>query len=151
MKFWVSRSNPQKLGSYQNTRLLELELHNSLSNSSLFIYKNNDLTMFILIYVNDIIITCSKNAPIDAFLQSLQSDFVVKALSNLIFFLAIEVIANSHKEILSQQRYILDTLKLTNMVESKACQLPKVLIHKPQLTMVNLSQTIPCSEAQQGI
>ena len=58
--------------------------------------------MFILIYVNDIIITCSKNAPIDAFLLSLQSDFAAKDLSNLIFFLGIEVIAKNHRVILSQ-------------------------------------------------
>uniref|UniRef100_A0A2N9F027 Reverse transcriptase Ty1/copia-type domain-containing protein n=1 Tax=Fagus sylvatica TaxID=28930 RepID=A0A2N9F027_FAGSY len=53
------------------------------------------LTMYVLIYVDDIIITCSKATAIDDLLHQLSSDFVVKDLGKLNFFLGIEVLENT--------------------------------------------------------
>lgn len=47
--------------------------------------------MFILIYVDDIIITSSASKAIDELLDLLQNDFVVKDLRDLSFFLGVEV------------------------------------------------------------
>ena len=52
--------------------------------------------MFILIYVDDIIITCSNKSKIDKLLYLLESDFAVKDLGNLNYFLGVEVIPNAH-------------------------------------------------------
>ena len=82
------------------------------------------MTMYVLIYVDDIIITCSKTSAIDALLHSLTADFAVKDLGNLNFFLGVEVIPNSYGALLSQQRYILDLLTRTKMVNAKPVTTP---------------------------
>ena len=59
--------------------------------------------MFILIYVDDIIITCSNSTEIDELLILLQYDFAVKDFGKLNYFLGVEVIPNDHGAVLSQQ------------------------------------------------
>jgi hypothetical protein len=80
--------------------------------------------MFILIYVDDIIITSSKPEAIDDLLLSLTHDFAVKDLGTLNFFLGIEVLSNPHGIILSQHRYIMDLLHRTKISEAKPITTP---------------------------
>uniref|UniRef100_A0A2N9GR01 Reverse transcriptase Ty1/copia-type domain-containing protein n=1 Tax=Fagus sylvatica TaxID=28930 RepID=A0A2N9GR01_FAGSY len=87
---------PRAWFSRLSSWLLQLGFHGSLSDTSLFIYKSKSYTMFILIYVDDIIITCSNPAEIDEFLILLQSDFAIKDLRKLNYFLGVEVIPNAH-------------------------------------------------------
>ena len=82
------------------------------------------MIMYVLIYMDDIIITYSKPPAIDALLHSLTADFAVKDLGNLNFFLGVEVIPNSQGAMLSQQRYILYLLTRTKMVDAKLVTTP---------------------------
>uniref|UniRef100_A0A2N9GHS0 Reverse transcriptase Ty1/copia-type domain-containing protein n=1 Tax=Fagus sylvatica TaxID=28930 RepID=A0A2N9GHS0_FAGSY len=123
---------PRAWFSRLSTKLLELGFHGSRSDSSLFIYKTKFLTIYILIYVDDIIITSSKPAAIDDLLHSLTHDFAVKDLGTLNFFLGVEVISNPHGIILSQHRYIMDLLIRTKMSEAKP-------INTPMASTTNLS------------
>jgi hypothetical protein len=77
--------------------------------------------MYILIYVDDIIIACSKSSTIDTLLTLLNTDLSIKDLGPLHFFLGIEVINNSAGFLLSQQRYILDILCAHQHGCSQAC------------------------------
>uniref|UniRef100_A0A2N9F0Q4 Reverse transcriptase Ty1/copia-type domain-containing protein n=1 Tax=Fagus sylvatica TaxID=28930 RepID=A0A2N9F0Q4_FAGSY len=115
---------PRAWFSRLSSRLLQLGFHGSLSDMSLFIYKSQSFTMFILIYVDDIIITCSNKSEIDKLLCLLESDFAVKDLGKLNYFLGVEVIPNAHGILLSQQRYIINLLKRTNMHEAKPVSSP---------------------------
>uniref|UniRef100_A0A2N9GPV0 Reverse transcriptase Ty1/copia-type domain-containing protein n=1 Tax=Fagus sylvatica TaxID=28930 RepID=A0A2N9GPV0_FAGSY len=115
---------PRAWFSRLSTKLLELGFHGSRSDSSLFIYKTTSLTMFILIYVDDIIITSSKPSAIDDLLLSLTHDFAVKDLGPLNFFLGVEVLSTPHGILLSQQRYIMDLLIRTKMNEAKPITTP---------------------------
>ena len=72
-----------------------------IAQTYLFIYNSRSLTMYILIYVDDIIITSSQPVAIDDLLHSLTHDFDVKDLGTLNFFLGIEVISNPHGILLS--------------------------------------------------
>jgi hypothetical protein len=92
-------------------KLIHLGFIGSKADSSLFIYKSATVTMFVLIYVNDIIITASESAVIDELLNHLKVDFVVKDLGQLSFFLGIEVLHVPDGLLLSQRRYIMDLLK----------------------------------------
>jgi hypothetical protein len=80
--------------------------------------------MFILIYVDDIIITCFNPTQINELLILLQYDFVVKDLGKLNCFLGAEVIPNDHGALLCEQRYILNILKSTKMIEAKPVSSP---------------------------
>uniref|UniRef100_A0A2N9GRZ3 Reverse transcriptase Ty1/copia-type domain-containing protein n=1 Tax=Fagus sylvatica TaxID=28930 RepID=A0A2N9GRZ3_FAGSY len=115
---------PRAWFSRLSTQLIELGFHGSLSDTSLFIYKSSIYTMFILIYVDDIIITSSSTLAIDNLLSSLQHDFAVKNLGSLHYFLGIEVIRNTAGILLSQKRYILDILTRTHMLEAKPVSSP---------------------------
>jgi hypothetical protein len=115
---------PRAWFSRLSNRLIALGFHGSRSDSSLFIYKDSRITMYVLIYVDDIIITCSQPSAIDELLKSLTADFAVKDLGNLNFFLGVEVIPNPQGAMLSQQRYILDLLTRTKMVDAKPVTTP---------------------------
>jgi hypothetical protein len=80
--------------------------------------------MFILIYIDDIIITSSQPLAIDDLLLSLTHDFAVKDLGPLNFFLGVEVLSIPHGILLSQQRYIMDLLIRTKMNEAKPITTP---------------------------
>jgi len=105
-------------------KLIELGFIGSKADSSLFLYHTAAVTMFLLIYVDDIIIVSSISTAIDDLLQLLSSDFAVKDLGSLHYFLGIEVIPVKDGLLLSQQRYIRDLLSKTNMTEAKPVSSP---------------------------
>jgi hypothetical protein len=115
---------PRAWFSRLSNRLLELGFIGSRSDSSLFIYRCANYLLLVLIYVDDILITCSNHGAIRNLLTDLHRDFVVKDLGTLNFFLGIEVVPYSRGVILSQQRYILDLLKRTMMVDAKPVSSP---------------------------
>ena len=80
--------------------------------------------MYVLIYVDDIIITSSSTLVIDSLLCTLQSNFVVNDLGSLKFFLGVEVIPTKYGILLSQQCYIKDILTRTHMLEAKPLTSP---------------------------
>jgi hypothetical protein len=110
---------PRAWFSRLSTALISLGFTASQSDSSLFICKSPHFIMYVLIYVDDIIITCSKPEAIDELLRHMESDFAVKDLGTLNFFLGIEVLKSSDGITLSQRRYILDILKRTKMLDAK--------------------------------
>lgn len=73
-------------------RLQALRFHGSRSDFSLHIQTTDAFTMYILIYVDDIIITCYKSSAIDQLLHSLSADFEMKNLGGLNFFLEGKVV-----------------------------------------------------------
>lgn len=72
-------------------RLISLGVHASRSDNSLFTFRNNSDCIFILIYVDDIIVTGSNSTLITDFIASLSVFFPVKDLGVLHYFLGIEV------------------------------------------------------------
>ena len=82
------------------------------------------MKIYVLIYVDDIIITSSSSVAIAQLLLSLQVDFAVKDLGSLKYFLGVEVIPTTNGVLLSQQRYIKDILTRTKMLEAKPVTTP---------------------------
>jgi hypothetical protein len=107
-----------------STKLYDLGFTSSKADSSLFILWTTSLTMFVLVYVDDIIITASVPAAISDLLQQLRVSFAVKDLGKLNYFLGVEVVPLKSGLLLSQRRYILDLLKRTNMLEAKPISSP---------------------------
>jgi hypothetical protein len=102
-------------------------------NVSLFIFNKGDVQMYILIYVDDIIILSSSSAATDKLLVQLQEDFAVKDLGVLSYFLGIEVHHTSTGLILTQRKYISDLLRRTNMLSSKGVPTPMLPTEKLSL------------------
>jgi hypothetical protein len=115
---------PRAWFSRLSAKLCELGFLRSKADSSLFILQNTSLTMFVLVYVDDIIITAFVPEAIPNLLQQLRTSFAVKDLGKLNFFLGVEVTALKSGLLLSQRRYSLDLLKRTNMLEAKPISSP---------------------------
>lgn len=105
-------------------KLVDLGFSGSKGDTSLFFYNKGTITMFILIYVDDIIVTSSSQEAIDALLKDLQKDFVLKDLENLHYFLGIEVYKTLDGIILTQDKYACDLLKRVGMTDCKPVSTP---------------------------
>jgi len=90
------------------------------SNHSLFTKYTNDITIFILKYVDDIIIIGSSSAAIASVISSLNKFFALKDLGSLYYFLGIEARWTSNSGLhLSQSKYIKELLEHANMHKAK--------------------------------
>jgi hypothetical protein len=74
-----------------SSKLQALGFFPSKADVSLFIYKDSLVTVYILVYVDDIIVVSSTTSAADRLLQQLRCDFPVKDLGVLGYFLGIEV------------------------------------------------------------
>ncbi|KAH0673130.1 hypothetical protein KY284_024217 [Solanum tuberosum] len=93
------------------------------SNSSLFVCHTPSSTTYLLVYVDDIILTGNDPSYISSFTKSLDLQFSLKDLGDLSFFLGIEV-ARMGSGILSQTSYIRDLLSRTKMTDCKPSPSP---------------------------
>jgi histone deacetylase 1/2 len=75
--------------------------------------------MFVLVYVDDIIVASSTGIATDALLLDLQKEFALKDLGQLHYFLSIEVSKVPDGIVLSQDKYAFDHLKNVGMSECK--------------------------------
>ena len=112
-----------------SSKLLELGFHGSLSDTSLFISHQEKFHLYILIYVDDIIITGSSSQAINSLILALGSDFDIKNLGDLHYFLGIEAHHSQDGLFLCQKRYILSLLKRTNMLHAKPISSPMSIAH----------------------
>ena len=104
--------------------LLSYGFINSFSDASLFIYRKHGVTLYFLVYVDDLIVIGNNNAFLVNFLQALATRFSIKDLGDLHYFLVIEVLLTPSGLLLTQHKYIRDLLDRTNMVGAKECTSP---------------------------
>jgi histone deacetylase 1/2 len=96
----------------------------STADTSLFILQRPEVTMYILVYVDDIILVSSSVAATNRLVLALSSDFAVKDLGKLHYFLGLEVTYPHDGLALSQQKYSQDLLRRAGMLECKAATTP---------------------------
>ncbi|KAI9160575.1 hypothetical protein LWI28_009567 [Acer negundo] len=113
--------------------LLTAGFKNSYADTSLFVLNTCGNILYLLIYVDDIILTGNNSAHMDRFVDILAQRFSLKDLGPLSYFLGVEVIPQKHGVLLSQRRYILDLLTHTNMIDAKPVQTP--LPTSPPITL----------------
>jgi histone deacetylase 1/2 len=74
-----------------SSKLQSLDFCASKTDTSLFFYNKGGVIIFMLIYVNDIVVASSSEKVVDALLCDLGLDFALKDLGDLLYFLDIEV------------------------------------------------------------
>ncbi|WZZ19965.1 hypothetical protein YC2023_121352 [Brassica napus] len=97
---------------------------NSLADASLFIYNNNGVLLYMLIYVDDIILTGNNQTHLNNFITSLSTRFSLKDLGQLSYFLGIEAHYSSQGLLLTQHRYIADLLHRNKMEDCNTVPTP---------------------------
>ncbi|KAJ3704083.1 hypothetical protein LUZ61_007788 [Rhynchospora tenuis] len=110
----------QKLSS----TLTAAGFHASQYDPSLFICHISGQSIFILIYVDDILITGSDKNLIQSCISHLHTKFALKDLGNIHYFLGIEALHCSNGLFLNQTKYIENILTKTKMMEAKPCTTP---------------------------
>ena len=106
----------------------------SKSDTSLFIYNKLNTSIFVLIYVDDIIVTSSSDEAITALLKDLSTYFALKDLGNLHYFLGIEVKKHDDGLHLSQKKYATDLVKKAGLQGCKPSPTPLSSSEKLSLT-----------------
>jgi histone deacetylase 1/2 len=107
-----------------STKLQQLGFSPSKSDTSLFFLAKPEVTMFVLVYVDDIIVASSTQAAVSGLLRQLRGDFALKDLGDLHYFLGIEVKKVADGITLSQGRYARDLLKRAGMEKCKGVASP---------------------------
>lgn len=110
--------------SHLSTKLQSLGFNPSKADTSLFFYHPHGVTIFMLIYVDDIIVTSSSSKVVEALLKDLRMDFALKDLGDLHYFLGIEVKPVTNGIVLSQGKYLLDLLTCVGMKGCKPVSTP---------------------------
>jgi histone deacetylase 1/2 len=105
------------------TFILSLGFVNAKADTSLFIYHNGADTAYLLLYVDDIILTAS-TAVLRRIIAALQREFSMKDLGKLHHFLGMQVQHRDGCLFLSQQQYMLEILDRAGMAECKPCSTP---------------------------
>lgn len=75
--------------------------------TSLFTLHHHDISIFVLIYVDDIIVTNNSSSSINAHITNLHCDFAVKDIRSLSYFLGIQVTRTSARLHLHQGNMLL--------------------------------------------
>ncbi|XP_043721263.1 uncharacterized mitochondrial protein AtMg00810-like [Telopea speciosissima] len=104
--------------------LTEFGFLGSKTNTSLFTYNTAAITMYLLVYVDDIVLTGNNTLFMSRFLDQLTKTFTIKDLDNLHYFLGISAHSCSKGLMLSQWQYILDLLDRTHMTSCKPISTP---------------------------
>lgn len=104
--------------------MIELGFSGSKADTSLFFLNKGEVTIFVLVYVDDIIVASSSERAIAALLQDLKTDFALKDLGELHYFLGIEVSKIHNGIILTQDKYATDLLKKVGMMNCKPAATP---------------------------
>jgi histone deacetylase 1/2 len=107
-----------------STKLIALGFRASRSDTSLFIYQKRGVSIYMLIYVDDIIVTASSKEAVAALLCDLKKEFALKDLGDLHYFLGIEVKRSKEGIVLSQSKYARDILSRVGMSNCKPSSTP---------------------------
>ncbi|KAG8503053.1 hypothetical protein CXB51_000809 [Gossypium anomalum] len=92
----------------------------SKSDTLLFVRSSSDYTLYVLVYVDDIVITGSSFDEINYFVQQVHNKFALKDIGDLHYFLGIEVSRSSSGSLhLCQRKYIWKLLEQSSMSNAK--------------------------------
>jgi hypothetical protein len=121
--------------------LLKLGFCGSKSDTSLFVLHHESSSAYLLLYVDDIILTVGTQPLLQQNISKLQNEFAMTDLGPLHHFLAILVCCTKTRLLLSQEQYATDLLDCANMTNYNSCLTPADSKSKPSLSDGKLLDT----------
>jgi hypothetical protein len=103
------------------TYLLSPGFVKAKSDTSLFVFQHGSDTTYLLLYVDDIVLTASSPALLRQIISALQQEFSMKDLGVLHHFLGMHVQPSGDGLLLSQKQYMVELLDCAGMSECKPC------------------------------
>ena len=107
-----------------STQLLQMGFQASLADSSLFILHHGKLVVYLLVYVDDIVITGNNPKFLDSLVAQLSQAFELKDLGPLHYFLGLQITRSSKGLLLTQTKYAQDLILKLHMQSSKPARSP---------------------------
>jgi len=107
-----------------NAHLRSLGFTATSSDSSLFVFKDGAALAYLLVYVDDIILTGSSATLLQQIVAALCKEFAIKDLGALKFFLGVQVRRDSRGFFLTQSQYTEDILERAGMSNCKPATTP---------------------------
>jgi hypothetical protein len=106
------------------SHLASLGFVEAKSDTSLFVFHHGSDLIYLLLYVDDIVLTAASDVLLRRIISALQQEFAMKDLGPLHHFLGISVSRTDVALHLSQRQYTLDILKRAGMSSCKPCSTP---------------------------
>ncbi|KAK6119428.1 hypothetical protein DH2020_046828 [Rehmannia glutinosa] len=106
------------------SKLVEFGFVQSPNDHCLFCKKSADSFLALVVYVDDVLVTGSNLADIDALKSNLHKLFTIKDLGHAKYFLGLEIARSSSGTYLNQRKYILDILKDVGLLGCKPVSTP---------------------------
>jgi Reverse transcriptase (RNA-dependent DNA polymerase) len=123
------RQSPRAWYNKMRDTLFELSFSTSTSDPLHFIYHKGSIIIYLLVYVDDIVVTDNNFVFIQAIVQLLDNRFTIKDLGQLHYFLGIKVLSHDKGLLLNQSKYIYSILDPANMQGVKPTCTPMVTGH----------------------
>ncbi|RVW95638.1 Retrovirus-related Pol polyprotein from transposon RE1 [Vitis vinifera] len=99
-------------------------LRSEADHSVFYHHNSSSQSIYLVVYVDDIVITGSDQEGIQRLKQHLFNHFQTKDLGKLKYFLGLEIAQSSSGVVMSQRKYALDILEETGMLECKPIDTP---------------------------
>ena len=115
---------PRAWHSRLATFLVTLGFVEAKSDTSLFVHHHGAETAYLLLYVDDIVLTASSQSLLRRLVDALQREFPVKDLGVLHHFLGVTAEPRPSGLLLHQRQYTLDILERAQMSDCKPCSTP---------------------------
>ncbi|GKA80648.1 ribonuclease H-like domain-containing protein [Tanacetum coccineum] len=110
----------QRFASY----ITRAGFQHSRCDTSLFIYRQGMDTAYLLLYVDDIVLTASSQALLQQIIHSLHTEFAMTDLGSLNYFLGISVTRDSSGMFLSQKKYAIEIIERAGMLNCNPSRTP---------------------------
>ncbi|XP_019190312.1 PREDICTED: uncharacterized protein LOC109184730 [Ipomoea nil] len=107
-----------------HTFLISVGFQASKTDVSLFYFSRDFALVYLLVYVDDILLMGSDQALVTHLLSKLSATFKIRDLGEPNFFLGIETVKCDDEILLSQQQYMNDILKHAGIAECKPLSIP---------------------------
>ncbi|WVZ67726.1 hypothetical protein U9M48_016769 [Paspalum notatum var. saurae] len=104
--------------------LISIGFVETKSNTSLFVYRRGSDMAYLLVYVDDIVLTASSTSLLREIIGALQREFSMSDMGQLHHFLGMHVQHHEDGLFLSQRQYMLHILDDAGMSECKPCLTP---------------------------
>ncbi|KAE8686060.1 hypothetical protein F3Y22_tig00111086pilonHSYRG00004 [Hibiscus syriacus] len=124
------RQAPRNWHDKLKQNLVQMDFMVSLADPSLFHKRSPQGFIYVLVYVDDIIITGSSLTDVEEVVAILKDRFSLKDLGELRYFLGIEVKRSGQNVVLSQKKFVKELLEKTGMVNATGCSTPMVISSK---------------------
>jgi Reverse transcriptase (RNA-dependent DNA polymerase) len=94
----------------------KLSYQQSNADHTMFFRRKEEKICILVVYVDDIVLTDNDFIEMKRIKASLATEFEMKDLGELRYFLGIEVVRSRRRVVLSQQKYVLDLLNDTGIL-----------------------------------